>query len=194
LSDLAPPIAELTRWLDEAEEGHLPHPWAASFVTATTDGRPSVRTVTLKRLQPDALVFTSALWTRKVAELRANPQVAVAFHWPALGRQALVAGIASEGDRTLAEELFAERGRDNQLQALVSRQGEEIESVEPLRERRNELIAELNEEPVPCPADWGAIRVEPHWVEFWQETPDRLHDRTEYNLVDGRWVSRRLAP
>lgn len=60
-------------------------------------GRPSARTVNLKRLEDDALIFTSALWTRKAKEIEANPNVALLFHWPALGREATIAG------RVLAE-------------------------------------------------------------------------------------------
>jgi pyridoxine/pyridoxamine 5'-phosphate oxidase len=38
------------------------------LVTVGADGRPTARTVSLKRLEDDALVFTSALWTRKARE------------------------------------------------------------------------------------------------------------------------------
>ncbi|MBN8870242.1 MAG: pyridoxal 5'-phosphate synthase [Solirubrobacterales bacterium] len=194
MTDPAPPISKLKDWLADADEAGVPHPRAATFVTATTEGQPSVRTVTLKRLDRDALLFTSALWTRKVSELRQNPKVAIAFYWAALGRQVLVRGVASEAERALAEELFAERGRDNQMQTHVSRQGEEIESLDPLRRRRIELVGELDGQAVPCPQDWGVIRVKPDFIEFWEETPDRLHDRTEHYRVDGRWATRQLAP
>ncbi|MCB8915487.1 MAG: pyridoxal 5'-phosphate synthase [Thermoleophilales bacterium] len=190
----SPPIAGLRRWLVDAENAGAPHPWSAIFVTVSADGDPSARTVTLKRLDRDSLLFTSALWTRKVAELRANPKVAIAFHWPGLGRQTLIRGTASEGDRRLAGELFAERGLDHQLQAHVSRQGQVIDSLEPLRRRRLELIEELDGGPVPCPDGWGVVRVDPECVEFWEETPDRLHDRIEHWRVDGEWNIRRLAP
>lgn len=189
-----PPIAVLRSWLGEADRAGVSHPWAATFVTSSLDGSPSARAVTLKRLEPGSLVFTSALWTRKVSELMANPKVAVSFHWPDLGRQALVTGVAAEGDRDLAEELFAERGRDHQLQAHVSRQGQEIDSLEPLRQRHLALSEDLDGQPVPCPDDWGVILVEPQTVEFWAESPDRLHERIEHYRADGAWTKRQLAP
>ena len=98
-------------------------------------GRPSARTVTLKRIEDDALLFTSALWTRKAREIEANPQVALLFHWPALGRQVHVTGAASLAERALAEELFAERDLFHQLQTVVSRQGEPIDDLDELRDR-----------------------------------------------------------
>jgi pyridoxamine 5'-phosphate oxidase len=47
---------------------------------------------------------------------------------------------------------------------------------------------------VACPPDWGAFRVVPEAVEFWQEAPDRLHDRLLYERVGAGWRLTRLAP
>jgi pyridoxamine 5'-phosphate oxidase len=171
------PLEVLGGWLDEAREDQALTPEAMTLVTATADGRPSARVVSLKRLEAAALVFTTALWTRKVEELRLNPQVAVIFHWPALGRQVRIEGRAGVAERELAEELFAGRPRERQLQALVSRQGEAIEALDPLRERLERLRAENADGPIECPSDWGAVRIVPERIEFWQEAEDRLHDR-----------------
>jgi pyridoxamine 5'-phosphate oxidase len=150
--------------------------------------------VTLKRLEAEALVFTTALWTRKVAELRANPRVAAVFYWPALGRQARIEGRGEIAERELAEELFAGRPRDHQLQAIVSRQGETIEGLEPLRERLDRLRTETAERPVECPPDWGAVRIVPERVEFWREEADRLHERRLFEVGGGQWRQSLLAP
>jgi pyridoxamine 5'-phosphate oxidase len=188
------PLAVLGRWLEEAEEAGVPAPRAMTLATATADGRPSARLVSLKRLSGDALVFTTALWTRKVGELCENPHVAATFYWPALGRQARIEGRAEIAARELAEELFAARPRSHQLQAHVSRQGEEIEGLDELRARLEALRAELGEAPVPCPRDWGAVRVIPDRVELWEEGEDRLHSRRLYEAADGGWREVLLAP
>jgi pyridoxamine 5'-phosphate oxidase len=188
------PLELLARWIEEAKEGQVPAPGAMTLATATADGRPSARMVSLKRLEDEALVFTTALWTRKADELRRNPRVALVFFWPTLGRQARVEGRAELAERELAEELFAGRPRDHQLQALVSHQGEEIEGLDPLRERLEELRAQAADEPIPRPEDWGAIRVVPDRVELWEEAPDRLHERHLYEAVDGGWRHALLAP
>jgi pyridoxamine 5'-phosphate oxidase len=188
------PLEILARWLDEAEEVGVPAPRTMTLATATADGRPSARLVSLKRLSDDALVFTTALWTRKARELRDNPQAAATFYWPALGRQVRVEGRAEIAERALAEELFAERPRSHQLQAHASRQGEEIESLDQLRGRLEALRAELGEGPVPCPDDWGAVRLRPEHIEFWQEGDDRLHSRRLFEAGAGGWRQSLLAP
>jgi pyridoxamine 5'-phosphate oxidase len=186
-------LRRLESWLDAAEAAGVAQPRAVAFVTVGDDGRPTVRTVLLKRLEEDALVFSSALWTRKVCEIASNPHVALLFYWPTLGRQAHVVGTAAVAERELAEALFAERELSHQVQTLVSRQGEPIESIDALRARHAHLLAAL-ETPPECPEDWGAIRVSPDAIEFWEEAPDRMHDRTLYERDANEWRVTRLAP
>jgi len=188
------PMEQLERWLAEAWEAGVDAPTAMTLVTAGAGGQPSARVVSLKRIDGEQLVFTSALWTRKVEELRVNPCVAATFFWPGLGRQVRVEGRAEIAERELAEELFAERPRSHQLQAHVSKQGEEIESLDQLRGRLEELRVELGEDPVPCPEDWGAARLCPDRIEFWQEAEDRLHRRQLFEASAGGWRQSLLAP
>ncbi|HEX5712832.1 MAG TPA: pyridoxal 5'-phosphate synthase [Solirubrobacterales bacterium] len=187
------PIRELERWIEEARERGIPHPAAVAFVTVGAGGAPSARTVTMKRVEDDALLFTSALWTRKAREIEANPQVALLFHWPALGRQVHVTGEAALAERALAVELFAERDPGHQLQTVVSRQGEPIEGLAHLRDRLDHL-SRVQETAPACPEDWGALRVRPATVELWEEAPDRLHERRLFRREDGGWTLTLLAP
>jgi pyridoxamine 5'-phosphate oxidase len=187
------PLDRLKRWIDAARADDQPHPAAVAFVTATSDGRPSARTVTLKRIEPDGLIFTSALWTRKARELAENPSVALLFHWPGMGRQVHVTGTAAQGSRALAEELFAEREEIHRWQSVVSRQGEEIDSLEPIRDRLEHLTAVQETAPA-CPDDWGAVRVTLTAIEFWEESPDRLHERLLFVREADGWRSTLLAP
>ncbi|HWG09309.1 MAG TPA: pyridoxal 5'-phosphate synthase [Solirubrobacteraceae bacterium] len=189
----ARPLELLECWLADAREADLPAADSVALVTVGAQGRPSARTVSLKRLEPGALLFTSALWTRKAKELAANPHVALLFHWPSLGRQVHVVGDAELAERALAEELFAERAPAHQVQTIVSRQGEEIEDLAPLRARAAHLREAMEAPPV-CPSDWGAIRVSPSAIEYWLEAEDRLHDRLLYERDGERWSRTRLAP
>jgi pyridoxamine 5'-phosphate oxidase len=187
------PLGRLESWLDAAEAAGVAQPRAVAFVTVGQDGRPTARTVLVKRVEEDALVFSSALWTRKVSEIASNPHVALLFYWPTLGRQVHVVGTAAVAERELAEGLFAERELSHQVQTLVSRQGEPIESIDALRTRHAHLLGAL-ETPPECPEDWGAIRVCPDVIEFWEEAPDRIHDRILYERDANAWRVTRLAP
>lgn len=187
------PLRELEAWIADAREEGLSQPGSVAFVTVGGGGRPSARTVNLKRIEAEALLFTSALWTRKAREIEANPQVALLFHWPALGRQVHITGEAELAERALAVELFDERDLLHQLQTTVSRQGEPIEDLEPLRDRLAHL-AEVQETAPVCPEDWGALRVRPRTIELWCEADDRLHERRLFEREDGGWKVGLLAP
>jgi pyridoxamine 5'-phosphate oxidase len=187
------PLALLGRWLEDARGAGALESRSVAFVTVGADGRPSARTVSLKRLEDRALVFTSALWTRKARELEGNPHVALLFYWAQIGRQVHITGHAGPAERELAEELFSERELSHRVQTLVSRQGEPLADIEPLRARHAHLMQAL-EAPPECPSDWGAIRVVPDALEFWSQSPDRIHDRLLYERVAGGWSVSRLSP
>jgi pyridoxamine 5'-phosphate oxidase len=189
----ASPLRALEEWLEEASGAGAPNPGAVAFVTAGADGRPSARTVSLKRIEDDALVFTSALWTRKAREIESNANVALLFYWPAIGRQVHIGGRAEVAERELALELFVERELSHRVQTLVSRQGEPIEDLETLRARHAHLMR-ATEAPPECPPDWGALRVVPQAIEFWQEAPDRMHERVLHERDGSTWRTVRLAP
>jgi pyridoxamine 5'-phosphate oxidase len=191
--DRIDPLAELDGWIEEARAAGLAQPASVALVTVGAGGRPSARTVTLKRLERDALLFTTALWTRKAQEVEANPHVALLFHWPSLGRQAHVSGEAVLAERSLAEELFDERDLFHQLQTVVSRQGEPIEDLAPLRDRLAHL-AEVQETAPRCPPDWGALRVRPEAIELWREADDRIHERRLFTRGEDGWEMTLLSP
>jgi pyridoxamine 5'-phosphate oxidase len=187
------PLPLLGGWIEEARAAGLAQPGSVALVTVGEDSRPSARTVTLKRLEDDALLFTSALWTRKAREIETNPNVALLFHWPSLGRQAHVTGRAALAERALAEELFAERDLFHQLQTVVSRQGEPIEDLGEIRDRLTHLAAVQETVPA-CPPDWGALRVVPETVELWSEAEDRIHERRLFAREGGGWTLTMLSP
>lgn len=187
------PFGGLRAWIEEARAAGVPQPGSVAFVTVGAEGRPSARTVNLKRLEDDALVFTSALWTRKAKEIEANPHVALLFQWPALGRQAHVIGKAEIAERALAEELFGERDLLHQLQTVVSRQGEPIDDLDRLRDRLAHL-SEVQETAPACPQDWGALRVRPDAIELWSESPDRIHERRLFEREREGWTVTLLSP
>jgi pyridoxamine 5'-phosphate oxidase len=191
---MSEPLEIVRRWIEEAEGAGEPAASAVTLATASPDGLPSARTVSLMRLEGEALVFASGLWTRKVAEIRANPHAAIVFHWPLLGRQVVVEGEAGIAERSLAEELFAARPRSHQLQILASRQGETISDPSALRARLEALSGALSDREIDCPADWGAIRLTPTSIELWRHAPDRIHERRLFRRHKGGWSHSLLAP
>lgn len=191
----AGPMEQFARWFAEAAAAALLEPNAMVVSTATPDGRPSSRTVLLKRYDDRGFVFFTNYGSRKGREIDANPYVSLLFPWHPLARQIVVTGRASRVGREETAAYFRTRPHGSRLGAWASEQSSVIGSREELVRRYEELAARHPEDgPLPPPPHWGGIRVVPETVEFWQGHENRLHDRLRYVRTDGGWRVERLAP
>jgi pyridoxamine 5'-phosphate oxidase len=105
--------------------------------------------------------------------------------------------IEGSVERTSAEESAAyirSRPRSSQLSALASPQSQTVEGREDLERRVHDLERRYADRELPMPSSWGGFRLAPETLEFWQQRPDRLHDRLRYRREGDRWLIERLAP
>ena len=223
LPDVLPgnPMHWAKAWLDEAtRKGVQRNPNSMTLVTVGDNSRPSARVLLCKDFvaDPGYLVFYTNYRSRKAEELRANPEVAITFHWDALGRQIRIEGMAVFSPAAESDAYFASRNWGSQLGAWGSDQSAPVASREALllqlRERANELglnvsedvqSIDSNDRPVIArPGHWGGVRVWASAVELWIEGRDRIHDRgrwqrtldrkNEHEFVADEWLGTRLQP
>ena len=191
----ADPLAQFERWFEDARREGLELPEAMTLATAAADGTPSARMVLLKGVDERGFLFFTNYESRKGRELADNPRASLVFHWPlSPRRQVLVSGPVERLSGEESAEYFRTRPRGSRLAALASRQSTVITSRKALERAYAELENAHPGEEVPRPPWWGGYVLRPETVEFWQNGPDRLHDRLRYRREGKGWVLERLSP
>ena len=191
----ADPLRQLSAWLAAARAAGQPMPEAMTIASASSDAIPSARLVVLRGLRR-GLVFFTDCESDKGAELAANPRAAAVLHWlvPA-HRQVRVAGPVERVSEDEADEYWSTRAPAARISAAASHQSRVVDGRAVLETQvQDGLRRHPRGAGVPRPPRWGGFRVLPSRVEFWQESPDGLHDRIRYREGSGGWIIERLSP
>src|SRR3546814_15596252 len=105
----------------------------------------------LKGHDDRGFVFYTNYQSRKGAELAANPQAALGFHWKSLRRQVRIDGRIESVSTAEADAYFASRARDSQLSAWASDQSRPLASRALFEIRVHEPRQRFEAPPVPRP-------------------------------------------
>jgi len=188
------PMRQFARWFERVRDVE-PDPTAMALATASSDGRPSVRTVLLKGVDDRGFIFYTNYESRKAREMEATGRASLLFFWRSVERQVRIDGTVERVSPVESDAYFETRPLDSRLSVYASRQSEAIESREVLEEAFERVKRAYGDGGVPRPEWWGGYRVVPDEFEFWQGRESRLHDRLRYlKGANGAWRRERLAP
>ncbi len=199
--EAAEPFALFDSWLKDAERHEPEDPNAMALATVDKVGRPNLRMVLLKALDPPGrpdrgFVFYTNYESAKGEELQATPEAALDFYWKSLRRQVRVRGHVSQVSPEEADAYFATRPRSAQIGAWASQQSRPLESRFALEKAVALATARFHVGSVPRPPHWSGFRVTPLAIEFWHSRLSRLHERVVFareNAGDD-WRKTRLYP
>ena len=187
------PFAAFSLWFDAAVNAQEREANAFVLSTCNTQLQASARILYLKELLGHQFIFYTNYSSHKGQELEVNPHASLLFFWPQLMRQVRIEGHVQQIDPAISDAYFASRPRESQLGAWASQQSETLSD-------RSALIARFEAfdlqfpATVPRPPHWGGFALQPHYMEFWQGQPSRLHERRVYALSQNEWKSKLLNP
>jgi pyridoxamine 5'-phosphate oxidase len=187
-------LAHFGELLDVAAATDLREPMAMTLATADADGRPSVRTMLLKRFDEQGFVFFTNSHSRKGRELDENPRVSLCFFWQPLMQQVRIEGTVVPINAEESDGYWETRTRDSQLGAWASKQSDPLKDRKLLEHKVTEFHARFLNQPVPRPPHWFGYRVTPERIEFWKSGWHRLHERVLYEKTTDGWCKTLLYP
>jgi pyridoxamine 5'-phosphate oxidase len=188
--------------LDPVEHGFPEDPWQLlrawlpanddpvrpTMTLATiADGMPDARTVLLSEFDEHGLYFHTDSRSRKVAQLAADPSVALMLHLAADAHQLVVQGIAEPAaDDELAR---VYRRRSPYLQQLAWQNTVEFAGL-PDDDRVADWSAftDAHADGFGRPPTWAGFLVRPSRFTFWFGSPDTASRRVEYQTSPGGWA------
>jgi pyridoxamine 5'-phosphate oxidase len=188
------PIQQFRLWYKQAA-GRMDLPEAMCLSTLNARGAPSGRMVLLKDVSLAGFSFFTNIESSKAEDLRRRPQAALTFYWRPLRRQVRIEGKAVRLPKRVADAYFASRPRDSQIGSWASLQSRPLATREHLLARFQQFADLFKSRKIPAPPHWQGFLIQPARMEFWQEQPNRLHDRWLYTKgQSGRWGMMRLYP
>ncbi|MFJ4219772.1 pyridoxal 5'-phosphate synthase [Curtobacterium luteum] len=191
----ASPLDLARAWLADAEDREVSEPLSMTLATADAEGRVSARTVDVKRIEDDGLVFGSSTLSPKGRQLAANPHAALQVYWRETMQQLRFEGRAVQLSDAESDALFADRSPKSRAATAIADQSDVLEprTLQDLIDDANTLLADTDDD-VPRPDGWVAWRLEPDVVEFWHGSRDRMHRRLQYVRTPDGWDAARLQP
>jgi len=188
------PIHYFMNWFEDALKVNKQEANACVLSTISSDNCPSSRVVLLKDVNESGFTFFTNYQSSKAKDIDANPNVALNFYWPELERQVRITGVAKKIAINDSDTYFESRPRDSQMGAWLSDQSEVIGLDYNFIDTLSSLESKFKDKAVTRPLHWGGYCIMPLKVEFWQGRPSRLHDRLVYEMKNGKWIYKRLAP
>ncbi len=187
------PFVQFDIWFKMALDANLTDANALTLATVNSEGKPTARILLLKDYSNDGYCFFTNYKSKKGEDLKQNPFGAMVFFWPDLEKQIRIEGRIERLSPEQSDEYFMVRPVGSRRAAAASPQSSILKNRRELEQAINDFKNKFGDN-FKRPSYWGGYRLIPEKFEFWQGRENRLNDRIEFVLENGKWNFYRLAP
>lgn len=190
----AEPLPLLREWLEAALDAGVLLPHAVTLSTVAVDGTADARTLIVKDVTADGVVFATRTDGVKVAELEREPHAAITFYWREVGRQVRVRGLVRRESDEAAHADESARPAHSRAAGRIGTQSSPMSSRSDYVRLFRAEVERVEAGDTATSDLWAVFTVVPSSVEFWAATPDEGQIRLAYTLTDGEWTHSLLWP
>lgn len=167
-------------------------------VLATVDenGNPISRTVAIREINEQGLLFFTQLGSAKVAHILANPYVSFTFMLPNTQRQITVSGRVRPLDENENFKNWETYDQERRLRFLVygTKSGQLIKKQQELDEELAALRDQYKKTLPERPREYVGYTIVPKEIKFYQLNEHRLSDSITAICTDETWTLQRFVP
>ena len=187
------PIKTFYNWFEHAVDSEVLEPSTFVFSTVNSEGVPSSRIVNLRDMTTELFIIGSNSESRKGEDMNNNPNVAMTFYWPEVGRQVRIVGIAEPASSEENKQDLIHRNPHSKALSIIAKQSQKLSNMDELdQEVKN--AKSLIDEDKDIHRTWTLYKIMPTEMEFFQARKDLAHIRLKYEKVDGQWQHGLLWP
>ncbi|WP_079505027.1 pyridoxine/pyridoxamine 5'-phosphate oxidase [Mesobacillus jeotgali] len=183
----AHPYELFLEWFQVAIANGVHEPHSMTLSTTDPNGYPDARVLIIKDVDQHGWYFASSSESEKGKQIEQNPNVAMTFYWPEIGRQVRIRGKAVKMAKEDCAQDFLKRGTVARAIALLGKQSTIMNRQQDADEALRNQMAILREHPDLVYPSWTLYRTVPEEVEFWQAQEDRNHIRLKYFFEKDHW-------
>ncbi len=176
----------LSRYIDEATQLGNSKADCCFFATAADNQQPSVRMITIQKIDEQGLLFLVNKHSGKAKQFQTNPRVGLCFYWPETEMQATIEGNVTELERSTAEILWKKRDYHAQLTAWALETSKD-ESCDSLSDHKSEIREHFSGNKPTLAASWAGYIIEPTRIEFWKNHWRKNKKRECFSNASGQW-------
>ena len=188
------PFDLLEKWYKKAKKNEISNPNAMALSTVGPFNKPRTRMVLMKEIRKNGIIFYTNSNSRKGNHINDNKNVSINFYWKSIERQVLISGKIKKISSQESDKYFLSRNRKSQIGAWASKQSQTLKSKSDLKTKFDEIDKKYKGKEISRPKHWNGYCVCPDSFEFWLQGEGRLHDRVEYKIKSGQWITKLLYP